>query len=89
MEIASDDLFRFEAGIEHLLRGPGDDEEEAERNNARASSGAASGLATLDNDDLGLDTEIKVTKKRAPPVKLDENRYGCTLMRRLQEHISN
>ena len=27
-------------------------------------------------DGLGLDEEIKVTKKRAPIAKLDENRYG-------------
>lgn len=71
-DIGIDDLFNFEAGIEHLLREP----EEEERNNTQRPSGGAAGNDRAGNDDLGLDSEIKVTKKRAPPVKLDENRYA-------------
>ncbi|EEP77731.1 predicted protein [Uncinocarpus reesii 1704] len=56
-----DDLFNYDPGIEELLGGPDD-----ETNSAAPPGGKA--------DDLGIDEEIKITKKRAPAVKLDENR---------------
>ncbi|KMU90529.1 hypothetical protein CIHG_08418 [Coccidioides immitis H538.4] len=67
-DTAFDDLFNYDAGIEELLRDP-----EEEKNDRRAS-GTGTGSTENKNDDLiGLE-EIKITRKRAPPVKLDENR---------------
>ncbi|EER28304.1 hypothetical protein CPC735_061770 [Coccidioides posadasii C735 delta SOWgp] len=67
-DTAFDDLFNYDAGIEDLLRDP-----EEEKNDGRAS-GTGTGSTENKNDDLvGLE-EIKITRKRAPPVKLDENR---------------
>lgn len=67
----SNDLFDYDAGLDELLA------ETTEQNgndpNPSASNPSAQKPPTNDTG-LGLDEEIKVTRKRAPIPKLDENR---------------
>ncbi|WEW59431.1 chromosome segregation in meiosis- protein [Emydomyces testavorans] len=67
---AIDDLFNYDAGIEDLLRDP----EEENNNTNQDTSRTAAGKTGSKSDDLGIDDVIQITKKRAPPVKLDESR---------------
>lgn len=61
-----DDLFDYDAGLDHLI-------ESTERDTGRNDSNPA-GPSGTDGDNLGLDEEVKVTKKRQPVSKLDEDR---------------
>ncbi|KAI1919317.1 chromosome segregation in meiosis- protein [Ophidiomyces ophidiicola] len=65
---AIDDLFDYDAGIEHLLRDPEEDR------NTQDASKQSRAVTDGKNDNLGIDEEIKVTKRRVPPAKLDETR---------------
>ncbi|KAI9820337.1 MAG: chromosome segregation in meiosis- protein [Pycnora praestabilis] len=65
-----DDLFNYDAGMDDALRSA----------NTATNDGAKSTLKK-NGATLGIDEEIKVTKKRRPTVKLDENRSnGSTNM---------
>lgn len=64
------DLFDYDVGLDEIFQGNG-------ASNANASTNAeASKPATGDPSSLGLglDEEVKVTKKRQPVAKLDEGR---------------
>ncbi|KAI9373992.1 replication fork protection component Swi3-domain-containing protein [Aspergillus egyptiacus] len=62
-----DDLFDYDVGLDGILQ---------EINTNSTSSNGPKQSAPLDNSGvvLGLDEEVKVTKKRQPVAKLDENR---------------
>lgn len=62
-----DDLFNYDFGLDELLQQAPSRTENAETR--QPASHATSGLG------LGLDEEVKVTKKRQPIAKLDEGRY--------------
>ena len=59
-----DDLFDYDIGLDEIIP----DENAPNANSAKASGTGDSALG------LGLDEEVKVTKKRHPVVKLDEGR---------------
>ncbi|KAJ5708034.1 hypothetical protein N7488_007835 [Penicillium malachiteum] len=58
-----DDLFNYDVGLEDIFQGQ-----------TNTSTNDASKPAGNDSLGLGLDEEVKVTKKRQPVAKLDENR---------------
>lgn len=59
------DLFDYDVGLDDLLR----------ETNSNANENATDKQPQKpDAGDLGLDEEVKVTRKRAPIAKLDENR---------------
>lgn len=69
------DLFDYDLGLDDILQGS---------NTASADASKPSG----DPNALGLDEEVKVTKKRQPVAKLDEGRYvtsssrnSCSIIR--------
>ncbi|KAF3481013.1 chromosome segregation in meiosis protein 3 [Arthroderma uncinatum] len=62
-----DDLFDYDAGLDDILR-------EVEQKTRKTADSASNNPTKPDGDILGIDDEIKVTKKRAPIVKLDETR---------------
>ncbi|KAL1955387.1 hypothetical protein VTO42DRAFT_8607 [Malbranchea cinnamomea] len=69
---AQDDLFDYDAGLDELLRETAEQNTNGTENQPRDSSNNRKGSS---NDaDLGLDEEVKITRKRAPVAKLDENR---------------
>lgn len=74
------DLFDYDAGLEDLLREPTDPNtnNDGNLNTARPNqnpSGSAGGTGGGGGGgDLGLDEEVKVSRKRAPVAKLDENK---------------
>jgi replication fork protection complex subunit Csm3/Swi3 len=63
---AYNDLFNYDAGLDEILR-------ETVETNTNDNPADATKRKTGAGD-LGLDEEVKVTRKRAPIAKLDENR---------------
>ncbi|KAM5446281.1 chromosome segregation in meiosis-related protein [Microsporum audouinii] len=61
-----DDLFDYDAGLDDILR-------EVEQNAQRAED-STTNHANPSNSTLGIDDELKVSKKRAPISQLDESR---------------
>lgn len=61
-----DDLFDYDVGLEDIF--PGNNDTNADNTTSKPQNGDPSSLG------LGLDEEVKVTKKRQPVAKLDENR---------------
>lgn len=59
-----DDLFDYDVGLEDIFQG----KDVASNNDAAKPAGDPSSLG------LGLDEEVKITKKRQPVAKLDETR---------------
>ncbi len=66
-----DDLFDYDAGVDHVFRDvdtnmnvPANDQPRPEKRGIETGAG------------LGIDQEIKVSRKRKPIAKLDEARYG-------------
>lgn len=57
------DLFDYDVGLEDIFQGAND-----------STADTASKPANGDTSGLGLDEEVKVTKKRQPVAKLDDNR---------------
>ncbi|KAK2852167.1 hypothetical protein FQN49_005305 [Arthroderma sp. PD_2] len=63
-----DDLFDYDAGLDDILQ-------EVEQKTRKAADSTTDNNQTKpDGNSLGIDDEIKVTKKRAPIAKLDETR---------------
>lgn len=60
------DLFDYDVGLDDIFEGNA--EQKAETDTFKPSAGDSSALG------LGLDEEVKVTKKRHPVAKLDEGR---------------
>lgn len=58
------DLFDYDVGLEDIFPGTKD----TDNANSKPQTGDPSSLG------LGLDEEVKVTKKRQPVAKLDDNR---------------
>lgn len=58
------DLFDYDVGLDEIFQGNND----ASNNDAPKTTGDPSSLG------LGLDEEVKITKKRQPIAKLDEAR---------------
>jgi replication fork protection complex subunit Csm3/Swi3 len=63
-----DDLFNYDVGLDEIFQ-----EQPNATHNADASKPATGDPTSLG---LGLDEEVKVTKKRQPAPKLDEARYA-------------
>lgn len=63
-----DDLFDYDAGLDEIFK-----DNPTTASNADASKPATGDPTALG---LGLDEEVKVTKKRQPAPKLDEARYA-------------
>jgi replication fork protection complex subunit Csm3/Swi3 len=61
-----DDLFNYDVGLDDIFAENNDTN--VDNANSKAKTGDPSSLG------LGLDEEVKVTKKRQPVAKLDENR---------------
>lgn len=59
-----DDLFDYDVGLEDIFQG----KDNTSNNDTTKSAGDPSSLG------LGLDEEVKITKKRQPVAKLDETR---------------
>lgn len=70
-DTAPNDLFDYNAGLDELLAETTEKDANASSANAANPSGQNGGT---DDATLGLDEEIKVTRKRAPIAKLDENK---------------
>lgn len=62
-----DDLFDYDVGLDEILQGTNNTTTNA--NEAPRPAGDPSSLG------LGLDEEVKITKKRQPVAKLDESRF--------------
>lgn len=64
-----DDLFNYDVGLEDIQPNP-----TTTTNAPKTTTGDPTSLG------LGLDEEVKVTKKRQPAPKLDEARYALQLL---------
>jgi replication fork protection complex subunit Csm3/Swi3 len=69
-----DDLFDYDAGLDEIFQ-----DKPSTASNADASKPATGDPTSLG---LGLDEEVKVTKKRQPAPKLDEARYALQALMR-------